>query len=63
MLCRNFEHSVNNIKKSLTSRFRCEMLENACAQIEKIVPNLDALVQESNQEELELGSSWLAQRY
>ena len=42
---------------------RCEILENACAQIEKIVPNLDALVQESNQEELELGASWLAQRY
>ena len=42
---------------------RREILENACAQIEKIVPNLDALVQESNQEELELGASWLAQRY
>ena len=42
---------------------RREILENACTQIERAVPNLDALVQESNQEELRLGASWLEQGY
>ena len=42
---------------------RREILENACTQIERAVPNLDALVQESNQEELKLGASWLEQGY
>ena len=40
---------------------RREILQNACTQIENAVSNLDELVQESNQEELELGASLLAQ--
>ena len=40
---------------------RREILQNACTQIENAVSNLDELVQASNQEELELGASWLAQ--
>jgi len=42
---------------------RREILENVCTQIESAVSDLDKLVQESNQEELELGASWLAQGY
>ena len=42
---------------------RREILETACTQIESAVSDLDKLVQESNQEELELGASWLAQGY
>ena len=40
---------------------RREILQSACTQIENAVSNLDELVQESNQEELELGASLLAQ--
>ena len=54
------------IHKTLDSGYpitdsRREILQNACTQIENAVSNLDELVQESNQEELELGASWLAQ--
>ena len=42
---------------------RREILETARTQIEQAVPNLDALVQESNQEELKSGASWLEQGY
>ena len=42
---------------------RREILETACTQIENAVSNLNELVQESNQEELEQGASWLAQGY
>lgn len=40
---------------------RREILKNACTQIENAVSNLDKLVQQSNQDELELGASQLGQ--
>ncbi|MDE7262903.1 MAG: hypothetical protein K2N78_12710 [Oscillospiraceae bacterium] len=40
---------------------RRKILETACTQIENAVSNLNDLVGQSNQEELELGASWLAQ--
>lgn len=40
---------------------RREILQNACTQIENTVSNLDKLVQQSNQDELELGASQLGQ--
>lgn len=40
---------------------RREILKNACTQIENAVSNLDDLVQQSNQDELELGASQLGQ--
>ena len=55
-------HETLDSEYSITDSRR-EILENACTQIERAVPNLDALVQESNQEELKLGASWLEQGY
>lgn len=40
---------------------RREILQNACIQIENAVSYLDELVQQSNQDELELGASQLGQ--
>ena len=63
-LCRILDSgTIRYWEKDIGNDSRREILENACTQIERAVPNLDALVQESNQEELRLGASWLEQGY